>query len=210
MANITKNFVFNLPDELGVNTTTEGYTANATYSGPDRIWAFVEETTNKLARYPIMLEEDGGQDYQPMPGLRKVEVLAEDNPLLASLLIKTAFTLDDTIVEKTETLSNGETYTYEWPQELNVYEDLEITHDASSNTWNIPFVVFEDDWEGLIRLRNSLLEGSDGRIASDMPAELRQTWLDYRQQLRDLPAHWDGIPSWKVTVPTDPDFETGE
>ena len=43
-------------------------------------------------------------------------------------------------------------------------------------------------WEQLITVRNNMLAGSDSKIADDMPAATKQLWLDYRQELRDLPA----------------------
>lgn len=41
-------------------------------------------------------------------------------------------------------------------------------------------------WERLRRERDRLLRTSDYRVVEDVPWD-RQPWMDYRQQLRDLP-----------------------
>jgi len=43
--------------------------------------------------------------------------------------------------------------------------------------------------------RNQLLKESDYTVLPDFPTANLQTWLDYRQQLRDFPSVWSvGVP----------------
>ena len=43
--------------------------------------------------------------------------------------------------------------------------------------------------------RNQLLKESDYTVLRDFPTSNKQSWLDYRQQLRDFPSVWSvGFP----------------
>ena len=42
-------------------------------------------------------------------------------------------------------------------------------------------------WDDLRAKRNQFLKNSDSEITDDMPTDLRNQWLDYRQRLRDWP-----------------------
>lgn len=201
MTDIVKDFTYNLPDEPGVATRDNNEVANARYTGPRYIYVFLNEDNTLNTREVIT--DDSGEDFVPMPGLTKVKIDAEQDPLVASLVLPAHFTLVDEQTEVEQTLSNGEIYAYDWPIDLATFDYPSINY--TDGTWNIEFDVWESDWDGLKNLRNSLLAGCDGRVASDVPEELRTAWINYRQKLRDLPTDWDGIPSWKVTVPTDPD-----
>jgi hypothetical protein len=59
--------------------------------------------------------------------------------------------------------------------------------------------------EFIRRERNSRLSASDGKIAPDMPEEMKQKWLDYRQKLRDLPDDWADVPNFLIQFPRPPD-----
>jgi hypothetical protein len=41
--------------------------------------------------------------------------------------------------------------------------------------------------------RMQLLKNSDSEITDDMPAAMRQRWLDYRQRLRDWPSVMEAL-----------------
>jgi hypothetical protein len=71
--------------------------------------------------------------------------------------------------------------------------------------WKQPWT----SWEQLIIVRNNGLTASDSKIADDMPAAVKQKWLDYRQALRDLPATFgygteNEIPAYMVNFPVEP------
>ena len=55
--------------------------------------------------------------------------------------------------------------------------------------------------------RNSRLQESDGRVASDMPAGLKKEWETYRQKLRDIPQDWAAAPNSLIRFPKSPDGE---
>ena len=63
----------------------------------------------------------------------------------------------------------------------------------------------EDRTDDSVRtIRNGHLEGSDSMFNEDMPAELKQEWLDWRQKLRDLPADWADVPNEFIVFPREP------
>jgi len=60
-------------------------------------------------------------------------------------------------------------------------------------------------WNGLLKdlmreERNQLLKESDYTVLPDFPSLNKQSWLDYRQQLRDFPSVW----SVGMSFPTKP------
>lgn len=58
-------------------------------------------------------------------------------------------------------------------------------------------------WQEMIDRRNALLQACDWTQAKDIPNEISQVWVNYRQQLRDLP---DNCDPWveDVVWPTKP------
>ncbi len=54
-------------------------------------------------------------------------------------------------------------------------------------------------------IRDGLLWPTDSKIADDMPAELKQEWLDFRSTLRELPTLTADIPNNLIGYPTAPD-----
>jgi hypothetical protein len=49
-----------------------------------------------------------------------------------------------------------------------------------------------------------LLE-SDGRVSEDMPDDIKNAWLTYRQKLRDIPETYADVPNWLIRFPMSPD-----
>ena len=64
---------------------------------------------------------------------------------------------------------------------------------------------YDDDF--IRKERNAKLQESDGRIADDMPADLKAEWEAYRQKLRDIPADWSAVPNHLIMFPQAPDGE---
>ena len=55
--------------------------------------------------------------------------------------------------------------------------------------------------------RDAKLKQSDGRIAEDMPEDVKTKWEGYRQKLRDIPQDWAAVPNHLIRWPKDPDGE---
>ena len=60
----------------------------------------------------------------------------------------------------------------------------------------------EDNLIALRDVRNAFLKESDQEIAPDMPDSLKDSWQNYRQELRDIPSQYSSIKD--VVWPTKP------
>lgn len=209
VTNATVTFTYNIADELYSTSNSENRTATAVYTGPNRTWVFVDAETGDVDPFqPIYTTENDGADVPTPVGKRKVEINAETDPLIASLFYasKCEVQNQETV---TETLPDGKELNYnKFPTPTETYDLDKLAHDGS--TWVLPsFRSSPVTWEELISVRNNMLTASDGRISPDMPAELKQVWIDYRQALRDFPTTFgkgtdNEVAAWKITLPTFP------
>mgnify|MGYP001568217586 CR=1 FL=1 len=208
--NANVDFTYAIANTLFSSSTSEGRTGSATYTGPDRIWVFVDAETNLFSQIqpPLTTVEDGADVPTPV-GMRKVEVVAEDDPVVISIIREYEVTYADTTTTD-ETLPDGSTCTYNNVAELSeTYEMQRLSHDGTS--WDLgaldePFVT----WDDIIDSRNGALTASDGKISPDMPESISAPWVAYRTALRDLPATFkhgeaDEIEAWKVNMPDHPE-----
>ena len=210
---ITKTFTYTIADEIFGNTATENRTAEATYTGPDRIWAFVHTDTGRLSRQspPLTSQDDG--DEVPVPvGTHRVEVTAENDIQILAMFKEDCVTYSDT-TQSSEALPEGYgSVLYNNKATLGeTYSIDDLTYDIDSSSWNdIPFYNDEITWDQLISSRNAMLGSTDGRISPDMPDSVKQPWITFRQLLRDLPAAYgygteNEVAAWKVQFPEHPE-----
>jgi hypothetical protein len=205
MTTVTTNFTYTLPNEPKVSDFSNNVTVNATYNGPKHILVVVDETTNLVAPYGAISAELE-ETFAAPAGHKVIKVDCEANPILGSLLQPETVTINDPETEITEELPEGNVYSYTWPQFITIAYVTGLTkYNSDSGTWTYTHYTEEDNQESVSNERNALLNASDGRIAPDMPDSLKQKWIDYRQKLRDLPATWAGVKSWKVIFPKTPD-----
>ena len=64
-------------------------------------------------------------------------------------------------------------------------------------------------WDWVRNIRNNMLTACDNRVPADAAnTAFAQTWKDYRQKLRDLPADWVGVgtATHLIVWPRDPDM----
>lgn len=208
----TVNFTYNIADELYASTTDAGRTASATYTGPDRVWIFVHEDTGLFSQIqPVLTSMEDGAEVPVPVNHRRVEVVAADDPVIMGIICEDKVTYADESKTQ-ETLPDGTVIEFEAVATLSqTYNKDELVHDGSS--WTLgPMKGEPFTWEDVLNGRNGALEGSDGKISPDMPDEIKQPWIDYRQKLRDLPATFgygtaDEIAAWKVEMPREPGSE---
>ena len=79
MKQITKDFTYDIPDEYLAQTKANGDTATASYTGPAKLWVFVQEQTGKNTSDAMQLDEnwDGNPDLPAPEGQVKVELDCE-------------------------------------------------------------------------------------------------------------------------------------
>lgn len=204
MGNITKTFTYSVPNEPGVSDFSDNLQVNASYIGEQELYVFIDTETKKLTnRTP--LPKDLGDDINPPFNCEKILVDANVDPIVASIVYPERFTITDDVSTVTVNTIGDHVYEYEWPSTVhNALDIYETTYDENTNTWTYVHHLEENDWEGIKRERDALLDSSDAKVAPDMPEELRNQWIAYRQALRDLPTTWDGVEAWKVVFPTAP------
>lgn len=206
----TVSFTYNIADKLYATTTSLNRTANASYTGPDRIWQFVDNDTGVISReQPPLTSEDDGADVPVPEGLRKVEVVAADDPVIISIIREYNVTYADTTTT-TDTLPDGSECTYETTATLGQTYDLDgLVHNGTE--WVLGSMIETYvTWDQIIDARNGALTATDGKISPDQPASIKQPWIDYRQALRDLPVTFgygtdNEIEAWKVNMPDHPE-----
>lgn len=205
----TVNFNYKIEDELYSQTDTQGKTLPATYTGPDRIWVFVDsESGKRIPGNRFYTTADDGPDIPTPAGELKVEIVAAENPLVISTIYGRGCTFPG-LVGKTETLPNGQVHLIPQQDIYHTYDTNELTYNAVSKTWTMPYSPSPTTWDDILNVRNAKLTASDGRIAPDMPAGLKAAWTEYRQKLRDLPTTFgkgtpSETPAWKIQFPDQP------
>lgn len=210
---ITKSFTYNIADEIFGNTATENRTADASYTGPDRIWVFVDTETGAFSRAcPPLTSQDDGADVPVPGGTHRVEVTAENDILILAMFREDCVTYADT-TQLTEELPEGYgSVLYNNKATLaETYSIDDLTYNIETSLWNdIPFYNDEITWDQLISSRNAMLGSTDGRISPDMPDAIKQPWITFRQLLRDFPAAYgygtdNEVDAWKVQFPEQPE-----
>lgn len=213
MNKITHTFTYDQPDEYLAQTNTLGKVGNWTYTGPDKIWIFIDNDTNKIVGHFLTEDENGGDVPVPFDQYR-VEIDPTVDPIIATLVGASDIPDYATLEQYTETLPCGNTYSR--PLSLppdHTYELLDIIYDKETSKFvtPLPWKQPHMTWEGIRTWRNSLLEASDHKVLSDMPDAVKTKWDTYKQSLRDIPqtygaASGSAIPPvepWKV-YPIDP------
>lgn len=202
---ITKTFTFDLPDDYLYQTNNLKKTGEWTYTGPDKMWIFVDNTTKKIISRFHYTELDNGADVPTPIGQTKVLVDANVNPLLASMIHNE---IDyGTLPQLVEELPDGNTYGRPDPQSPDhTYELTDIIYDEETGEfvkpygWKQPHVT----WDELKKWRNQQLALSDAKIRTCRPDDI-PAWEEFRQKLRDLPALMGNVDPWKVIFPKAPD-----
>ncbi len=214
MAEITKQFTYDIPNDYLSQSNSDGDTATATYTGPDKLYVFVEADTgrNTLAQTP----PDEDFIYNPTTdtvpeGERLVELdCAGEDTLMCAIYLPHTVSLTQT--NQTVALPTGYgNYEYPWPPYPDhAYEYNLCSHDEASGNWTLTWKQPWQSWDTLIALRNDRLDSTDHRVAEDMPDSVKNPWIEFRQKLRDLPVTWkkgeaDEYPAHMVKFPEEPD-----
>jgi hypothetical protein len=209
MAMISVDYTFNLPNEPCVDhEQTDGNTRTATYDGPDTIFLIINNETGLEECGPITELEKA--DGRPVPdGCRYLEVDCITNPLVCELRAPVLdeeqedYTSDARPPGVVEVDEHHAVFTYQTPLSVtDVYDPLGIIVDSDDNitlTKRSPcWLIMGGDgrlptYDDVRNKRMQLLKNSDSEITDDMPAAMRQRWLDYRQRLRDWPSAMEDL-----------------
>lgn len=211
---VTKQITYKIPNEQFSQDDSENKTATTVYTGPEKAWVFVDTETGKFRddREPVFLEDDG-PDYPAHSGTVKLELTIDQNAFEMALIMPDKCETENHTT-KTETLPDGSVFEYDEVLDIDEAYDLDsLYYDFDSNTWQTPkYRESGVTWDDVLNVRNGMLLASDGKIAPDMPDDIKQPWIEYRQALRDLPKTFskgteNEISAWKVQFPKAPGEE---
>ena len=225
MKQITKNFTYDLPDEYLAQTNADGKTATASYTGPEKLWVFVDEATRENKSDAMPIDENWDDNGMPAPtGQTKVELDCKGaDTLLCAIFLPHSVTLSQTnvavdlpedygtYVHAVPTLPD---HTYERELLKYVPSTATVDNDNGDNmhtggdwelTWKQPWVT----WATMTQTRNDQLAMSDSKVSFDQPDSVKGPWVAWRKKMRDMPTVWkrgeaDEFPAHMVKFPIEP------
>ena len=189
-----------LPNEFLVDhSQSEGKSRKSTYDGPDKIYLQIGE--DGIEKYGPLTEDDIA-DGRPMPAdvVEWFEVDCSENPLICQLRGQPIDELEEEYTGEefhpgSPEIPGFPRYSYGTPlMPMDVYDKFSVRvvdGQIKVDTWSVPKKMLDKNdfltWDDLRKHRNNILSGSDGKIAEDMPEEMKEAWKEYRQTLRDFP-----------------------
>jgi len=220
MSELTKTITYKIPNERYGTDDSEGKTSTHTYVGPSHLMLFMDKETHMVKEvqdmdnlceqptpldfYELVLDCD--ESVENCIRCTLIGPVGYDKPKVYEVAVgpenqKNNVIKDPThISEVYDQNSVAEGYNgSEWAD--LTYETGRCGDDFPNNEWG------RDNWnmEFIRGVRNDDLEASDAATSEDMPDSIKQKWIDYRQQLRDLPNDWDGVPADLIVIPQAPD-----
>jgi len=224
MKQITKDFTYDIADGYLEQTNTNGDTATASYTGPEKLWVFVAEATGENKSDAMPIDENWEDNGMPAPdGETKVELdCAGEDTLICAIFLPHTVTLTQEGIERALPEGYGK-YVHPWPpypdhayeRELIKYKadtaDVSDSTDAVHKngdwelTWKQPWMT----WATMTELRDGLLDMSDAKVSFDQPASVKDPWVEWRQKLREIPVTFkrgeaDEYPAHMVKFPPEP------
>ncbi len=205
---ITKTFSYPLPDDYLYLTNSQNKTGSYTYTGPDKVWVFINNETKKLDSGLHYTERDDGEDIPTPAGYTKVCVDANTDPEILSILWQGDNDYSR-LPTKVENLPDGSTYTRPDPTPPDhTFELMDCEYDLEAKAWKkpLPWKKPHMDWDGIRKGREGLLRESDLILSTKVLTDEQKAQLEeYRQKLRDIPSLFEGIDPWKVPFPDMPE-----
>jgi hypothetical protein len=211
ITNVTKQLTYKTPNHQWSLSDSEGKTATVTYTGPDKIWVFVDNDTTKISP-PFYTSKDDGDSIPVPPGMTRVMLSAEVQTDLKVMAMLQYYLVTEPVgySETAVALPDGSTWLDRSPLFVtDIHEVDTVTYNLQTSTWNFGYRTSPVAWEDIINARNAKLTASDGRISPDMPDALKAQWVEYRAKLRNFPATMgrgtvNEIEAWKCQLPNPP------
>jgi len=208
-----KTFTYKVPDEWRGNTFNLGKTRTFTYKGPRFLTFEIDKTTGKESGWCLYRPEELERPCA-LDCIRVTIDALESNEmaLLAEIANdqgdpdQVAFRTQREWVIKYQAPPGYQSIWEPKDDEVeprDIYDEFDISYDFETGEFNLPVKDLEAEgwstditWEEVREVRNKLLEGTDGRISTDMPQAIQQQWIDYRNLLRDLPTALAEFPAY--------------
>ena len=208
MANIKKTLTYAIPDKMYSGTTELGKTSTMQYDGPDHIILWIDKETGYLEQCHAPHEEPDS----PLPLHLRREILSADNDINTIKIALLWGGIEEPKVYEVQ-VGPGDQPNAILPDPTHiceVYNEYALYPNYKGPLEWAPMdrAAAVEGWNFLRQERNFRLSQSDGKIAEDMPEDLKQQWKDYRKKLRDMPTDWGDVPGYLVRFPFSP--EDGE
>lgn len=219
---IEKTFTYAVPDEWRSTEFTLGKTDQHIYKGPRYLVFQFHQDTGKEFGWCLTT---GTEVSRPVPinvVQVRVDCLENDsNCLLCEIGNDMGHQEDAThILNRQWTILHEapDGYNHTWYTDevrpRDIYDEFALRFNAEKNVIEIPIKGWENEgrtdvtWDDLKEMRNKMLADTDGKISADMPQELQEKWMRYRQLLRDMPTALAEYPAWVAAKmwPTSPDY----
>lgn len=219
---ITKVFQYNLPDDYLSNESTLGLKAEWTYTGPDKIWVFVDYKTNKLLARESFREYDHNDPEKQYEFLEQYTgfnsypalITFDEDPLLLSAVAQIAPEIWDIPHRDYYHPETGEWF-YHRPDptvpdhtiELQDCEyDPKLKKWKKPYPWKIPHITrpeFEYNHKVILEDALTIRERYD---ENEWTEDQREKWDAFIAGMQEVPvkfAAWLDRP-WMVPFPDDP------
>ena len=220
---VSKTFIFPVPTQWLGQDQDDANAGVATYNGPKnlKVWLEYDSNGNKTDHIVDTVDPTRSDYPDPLPAnIYAVDLDANEHPEQAAALYGgIAGPLH--IEVQAGPSSDPNPYIDDPAHFHEVYDMCSFGWDPTLNSgaggWKTPRFSHEiedhDDttfgWEWVRTVRNNMLTACDNRIPTDASnTDFAQTWKDYRQKLRDLPADWVGVgtATHLIVWPRDPDM----
>ena len=220
---VSKTFIFPVPTQW-LGQDQDDYNAGvATYNGPKnlKVWLEYDSNGNKTDHIVDTVDPTRSDYPDPLPAnIYAVDLDANEHPEQAAAL-DGGIAGPLHIEVQAGPSSDPNPYIDDPAHFHEVYDMCSFGWDPTLNSgaggWKTPRFSHEiedhDDttfgWEWVRTVRNNMLTACDNRIPTDASnTDFAQTWKDYRQKLRDLPADWVGVgtATHLIVWPRDPDM----
>lgn len=193
-------FTYKIPDDFRENTFDLGKTGTFTYRGPRYLTFEIDKETGRESGWCLTTPKELERPCPLNVERVTVDCTETENGLLCEIANDQGH---DDAVEFRQTREWVSYYTapdgytsIEKPTEYeprDIYDEFNITYDFDTGEFTIPIHDWGTDintsmgWDEVKKLRNKMLKDTDGAYTDDMPDEIKNVWIEYRQKLRDLP-----------------------
>tara|TARA_B100000470_G_scaffold221276_1_gene211294 strand:- start:251 stop:1024 length:774 start_codon:yes stop_codon:yes gene_type:complete len=217
MAHVQKVVTYDIPDEFeqAVPTKALGKTSTQSYDGPSTLMLWIDKDSQDIHQ---TWDKD---DYteQPVPlncEVKELNADTDENTIKIGLLfggfaerklyeVRVGPAEDDNVVivdpVDPRMIFSENHIIDDYTKPLQFKQGINLDNTNTTND-------FRRRSDAEVRSdRDAKLKQADGRIAEDMPEEVKAKWIAYRQKLRDIPQDWAAVPNHLIRWPTDPDGE---
>jgi hypothetical protein len=219
---IERTFTYPVPNEWRSTSFSDGKTDEHVYKGPRYLVFQFDKDTGKEIGWCLTTAQEL---HRPVP-LNVVQVKvdcmeSDEKCLLCDIGNDMGHPENaDHILNREWTILHEapDGYNHTWYTDAvrprDIYNEFALTYDFETNQIMIPIKGWENEgrvdvtWEDVRKLRDKMLSDTDGKISDDMPQELKDKWMRYRQLLRDLPTALAEYPAFIAAKmwPTSPDY----